>query len=137
MADPYRILIQPRASEDLIAACAYIEQDSPQNAALVARQILEGVTGIRAFLHGLRPRLNHFRKRAIGLVVDDRCGGRASVVVIVRDSTISHASQSSIGSGSSPQIWVTVMKSRPLDRYHAWTPRCRTGRLRMCRTLFQ
>src|SRR5947209_6398436 len=39
--DHFRVILQPRASNDIIDACAYIERDSPQNAASVARELLD------------------------------------------------------------------------------------------------
>jgi toxin ParE1/3/4 len=47
----YRVVIQPRASNDLIDICAYIEQDSPQNAAGVARKLFEAIDSLEFMPH--------------------------------------------------------------------------------------
>ena len=40
MPEHYRISLTHRASDDLVNICAYIAQDSPTNAALVAQEIV-------------------------------------------------------------------------------------------------
>jgi len=51
MPQRYHIVIQPRASNDLIAICEYIEQQSPQNAASVAQEILAAIDSLAIFPH--------------------------------------------------------------------------------------
>ena len=55
MAEPtpgrYRIRIMPRAAEDIACICAYIEQDSPQNAAAVAQDLLDAIDALGILPH--------------------------------------------------------------------------------------
>jgi plasmid stabilization system protein ParE len=44
--DRFRVIIQPRASYDIIDACAYIELNSPQNATSVASRLLAAVDSL-------------------------------------------------------------------------------------------
>jgi plasmid stabilization system protein ParE len=46
MPDHYHVVIQPRASRDIISICIYIEQDSPQNAAQVAGEIIAAIDSL-------------------------------------------------------------------------------------------
>jgi plasmid stabilization system protein ParE len=45
----YHILIPPKALRDLVDICSYVERQSPQNAASVARQLLDSIDSL-AFL---------------------------------------------------------------------------------------
>ena len=49
MPDRYHVKVMPRASGDIVSICAYIEQDSPQNAALVAQEILDSIDSLSLF----------------------------------------------------------------------------------------
>lgn len=51
MAGTYRVVIMPRASKDLATICAYIEQDSPQNAASVAQELLDAIDSLGLLPH--------------------------------------------------------------------------------------
>jgi plasmid stabilization system protein ParE len=46
MPESYRIRITSRAFGDISEICSYIERDSPQNAGLVARQILDAIDSL-------------------------------------------------------------------------------------------
>jgi plasmid stabilization system protein ParE len=46
LADRYHVIILPRAFDDIFAICAYIERDSPQNAASVAQRILDSIDSL-------------------------------------------------------------------------------------------
>src|SRR4051812_23791016 len=46
MLDRYRIRMMPRASNDIVGICAYIEQNSPQNAASVASELLDAIDSL-------------------------------------------------------------------------------------------
>jgi plasmid stabilization system protein ParE len=46
MPKSYRVVIEPRASNDLMDICAYIEQDSPQNAVGVARRLFDEIDSL-------------------------------------------------------------------------------------------
>jgi len=46
MPPRYRILIQPRALNDLVAICAYIQKNSPQNAATIADELLDAIDSL-------------------------------------------------------------------------------------------
>lgn len=45
----YRIRITPRAAEGLVEICAFIERDSPQNAAKVAQELLDAIDSLALF----------------------------------------------------------------------------------------
>ena len=51
MPDLYRVIILPRALADLQALFAYIQQHSPQNAADVARLIVQAIDSLEQFPH--------------------------------------------------------------------------------------
>lgn len=51
MPDHYRVRIVPRASDDIVGICTYIEQQSPQNAASVARELLAAIDSLEIFPH--------------------------------------------------------------------------------------
>ena len=51
MADRYRIRAMPRASNDIVGICSYIEKDSPQNAAKVAQVLLDAIDSLEIFPH--------------------------------------------------------------------------------------
>ena len=46
MPDRYSVIILPRAADDLAGICSYIEQRSPQNAALVAQRLISAVDSL-------------------------------------------------------------------------------------------
>lgn len=46
MPDRYSVIILPRAADDLASICSYIEQRSPQNAALVAQRLISAVDAL-------------------------------------------------------------------------------------------
>jgi plasmid stabilization system protein ParE len=47
----YRLIITPRAGADIAEICDYIEHDSPQNAVVAARRILDAMEGLERFPH--------------------------------------------------------------------------------------
>ena len=47
----YRIRAMPRASNDIVGICSYIEKDSPQNAAKVAQILLDAIDSLEIFPH--------------------------------------------------------------------------------------
>jgi toxin ParE1/3/4 len=47
----YHVIIQPRASRDIIGICTYIEQHSPQNAASVAQRLLNAIDSLEFLPH--------------------------------------------------------------------------------------
>jgi toxin ParE1/3/4 len=49
MSRPVVIRITPRAVDDLNSICTYIEKDSPQNAAVVARRLLDAIDSLERF----------------------------------------------------------------------------------------
>jgi plasmid stabilization system protein ParE len=51
LPERYRVIIPPKASNDLVEICAYIEQDSPQNAASVAQMILDAIDSLDILPH--------------------------------------------------------------------------------------
>lgn len=54
MAERYRVRITPRAADDITEICAYIEQDSPKNAALLARELVDAIGSIDLLPHRYR-----------------------------------------------------------------------------------
>lgn len=60
MVDHYDVRIVPRASNDLVAICAYIEQDSPKNAASVAQELLDAIDSLDILPH--RYKVHEHRK---------------------------------------------------------------------------
>jgi len=46
LPDRYSVIILPRAADDLASICSYIEQRSPQNAALVAQRLISAVDAL-------------------------------------------------------------------------------------------
>jgi plasmid stabilization system protein ParE len=50
----YRIILLPRASNDIAAICSYIEQDSPQNAAIVAQSLMDAIDALEILPHRYR-----------------------------------------------------------------------------------
>lgn len=51
MAQWYRILLMPRAADELVEICTFIEKDSPQNAAAVAQELLDAIDSLAQFPH--------------------------------------------------------------------------------------
>ena len=51
MPDGYCVIILPRASADLVEICSYIEQDSPQNAAVVAERLIDAIDSLTELPH--------------------------------------------------------------------------------------
>jgi plasmid stabilization system protein ParE len=51
MPDPYRVLIPPKAAAELTEICAYIEKQSPQNAAKVAQNIVHAIDSLDLLPH--------------------------------------------------------------------------------------
>jgi plasmid stabilization system protein ParE len=51
MPDQYRVIILPRAIDDLIEICTFIENRSPQNAALVAERVIAAADSLEVFPH--------------------------------------------------------------------------------------
>ena len=51
MTQRYRVIILPRAADDLVALCGYIEQDSAQNAASVAQRLLASFYSLQVLPH--------------------------------------------------------------------------------------
>ena len=45
----YHVKIMPRASNDIVSICTYIEQDSPQNSAGMAQQILDAIDSLEHY----------------------------------------------------------------------------------------
>lgn len=60
MPQRYIIRITPRASADMVEICTYIEQDSPQNAASVAEELLHAIDSLELLPH--RHRVHEHRK---------------------------------------------------------------------------
>src|SRR5690348_11782837 len=46
MPERYRVRITPRSSKDIVGICEYIERNSPQNAAAVARQLIDAIDSL-------------------------------------------------------------------------------------------
>ncbi len=57
MPDRYRVRITPRASNDMVGICSYVQQDSPQNAAWVAQELLLAIDSLDLLprRYGVRP----------------------------------------------------------------------------------
>jgi plasmid stabilization system protein ParE len=53
-AERYRIRITRRAAEGLVKICAFIERDSPENAAKVAQELLDAIDALTLFPHRYR-----------------------------------------------------------------------------------
>lgn len=51
MPDHYRIRIMPRASNDLVSICSFIEQHSLQNAASVASELVAAIDSLEILPH--------------------------------------------------------------------------------------
>ena len=66
MPEHYRVIIQPRASQDMIGICTYIERDSPQNAAGVARELIDAIDSLELLPHRYRVRIR--RRKPAGAV---------------------------------------------------------------------
>ena len=49
MLNRYRVRMTTRASNDIMAICGYIERDSPQNAAGVARELIDAIDSLDLF----------------------------------------------------------------------------------------
>src|SRR5437868_404079 len=49
MPQRYGVRVLPRASNDIVEICTYIEQDSPRNAALVAQDLLDAIDSLEVF----------------------------------------------------------------------------------------
>jgi plasmid stabilization system protein ParE len=49
MPQHYDVKITPRASDDILNICTFIEQYSPQNAALVAQYLLDAIDSLEIF----------------------------------------------------------------------------------------
>jgi plasmid stabilization system protein ParE len=60
MADRYHIRAMPRASSDIVSICSHIEKDSPQNAAKVAKVLLDAIDSLEIFPH--RYKVHEHRK---------------------------------------------------------------------------
>ncbi|HEY7119200.1 MAG TPA: type II toxin-antitoxin system RelE/ParE family toxin [Tepidisphaeraceae bacterium] len=60
MVDRYRIRMMPRASNDIVGICTYIEQRSPQNAAIVAKRLLDAIDSLEILPH--RYKIHEHRK---------------------------------------------------------------------------
>lgn len=60
MPEHYEIRFTPRAADDIISICCYIEQDSPQSAAIVARSLVEAIDSLDFLPH--RYRIHEHRK---------------------------------------------------------------------------
>ena len=54
MPEPYEIRFTTRASDDLTSICSYIERDSAQNAASVARRLIEAIDSLVSLPHRYR-----------------------------------------------------------------------------------
>jgi plasmid stabilization system protein ParE len=51
MGEPYRLILSPQASADLIRLHSYISRDSADNAAKTVERILNAVEGLRTVPH--------------------------------------------------------------------------------------
>jgi plasmid stabilization system protein ParE len=60
MPNRYRIRTMPRASNDIVGICSYIEKDSPQNAASVAQALLDAIDSLEILPH--RYKVHEHRK---------------------------------------------------------------------------
>jgi toxin ParE1/3/4 len=47
----YRVIITPRAANDLIGICEHIEQQSPQNAGTVAQRLVDAINSLEELPH--------------------------------------------------------------------------------------
>lgn len=54
MSERYQIRMMPRASEDIIQICSYIERDSSRNAARVAQRLLNAIDSLELLPHRYR-----------------------------------------------------------------------------------
>lgn len=63
MSDPevdrYRLVIQSRASRDIVAICSYIERQSPQNASIVATGLIGAIDSLVLLPHRYEVYLSH------------------------------------------------------------------------------
>ncbi len=66
MPDSYRIIVMPRAAEDLAAICEYIAQDSPQAAATVAERLLAAIDSLEVFPY--RHKVHRRRRGPAGVI---------------------------------------------------------------------
>jgi plasmid stabilization system protein ParE len=60
MPDRYLVRVMPRASGDILSVCAYIEQESPKNASIVAQKLLDSIDSLAIFPH--RYKVHEHRK---------------------------------------------------------------------------
>lgn len=65
MPQQYRVIIQPRASRDLAAICAYIEQTSPKNAVAMAQRLLFAIESLQHLPHRCKVYRSHRDKALI------------------------------------------------------------------------
>jgi len=66
MAEHYHVIIEPRASSDLISIYAYIEKDSPQNAASVSQMLFDAIDSLEFFPH--RYKVHRWRRNPMRVV---------------------------------------------------------------------
>lgn len=59
MAERYRIIILPEASADIEGIFHYIEQNSPQNAAAVARKLVGAIDSLALLPHRCKVHVSH------------------------------------------------------------------------------
>jgi plasmid stabilization system protein ParE len=60
MPDRYRIRTMPRASNDIVAICSYIESVSPDNARRVAQRLINAIDSLEILPH--RYKVHEHRK---------------------------------------------------------------------------
>jgi plasmid stabilization system protein ParE len=66
MAEHYHVIIEPRASQDLISIYTYIEKDSPQNAKSVAQLLFDAIDSLEFFPR--RYRVHRWRRNPLRIV---------------------------------------------------------------------
>jgi plasmid stabilization system protein ParE len=67
MMDHYRVIIEPRASHDIVAICEFIEKSSPQNASSVAKSLFEAIDSLEILPH--RCKVHQFRQNPAMIVL--------------------------------------------------------------------
>jgi toxin ParE1/3/4 len=66
MPPAYRVIIQPRASADIVGIATYIEQASPQNASSITQKLLDAIDSLNRLPHRYKVYQSH---RVPGFVV--------------------------------------------------------------------
>lgn len=66
MAERYRVTITPRAIEELMSICSYVELESPQAAAAIAQDLLDAIDSLVLFPRRFKV---HERRKEAGKIV--------------------------------------------------------------------